>query len=87
MTKINYNLFVSRKRFNIYKWIKNTKNNSYEDLCIFLDTRDVEHPDISYFKNILKIIEKENNQLEELSKNKVEEEKPKKRKYTKKKKD
>jgi len=87
MTKINYNLFVNRKRFNIYKWIKGTKNNSYEDLCLFLNSRDVESPDKAYFKNIVKIIEKENKQLEELSKNKIEEEKTKKRKYNRKKKE
>ena len=41
MANIKYEIFQSRKRFNIVKWIKANRNKTYEDFKSFLNIKNV----------------------------------------------
>ena len=52
-SKIKYKMFLSRKKFNVINWIKNTKNANYELFCSFLESRNVIAPGLEYFNKAL----------------------------------
>jgi len=58
MANIKYEIFQSRKRFNIVNWIKANNNKSYEDFKSFLNTKSVIAPSEEYFQKALSSIEK-----------------------------
>jgi len=58
MANIKYEIFQSRKRFNIVKWIKANRNKTYEDFKSFLNTKSVIAPSEEYFQKVLSSIEK-----------------------------
>ena len=69
-------MFLSRKKFNVINWIKNTKNANYELFCIFLESRNVIAPGLEYFNKALdfydkNVIKKETKVFEPVKKTKV----------------
>ena len=47
-------MFQARKRFSLKNWITANKNKTYEDLKLFLETRDVLPPSERLFLSISK---------------------------------
>jgi hypothetical protein len=70
-------MFQARKRFSLKNWISANKNKTYEDLKLFLESRDVLPPSEDLFSNILKssmsdiIVEKSETVVEEISQEEV----------------
>ena len=54
MKKIKYKVFVSRKKFNILSWIKNSSIKTYESFSQFLSNRNVSSPGIEYWDKAIK---------------------------------
>lgn len=55
MTKqLKYNIFCSRKRFNILSWLKIANDKTYSTFCDFLKSRNVMPPDEDYFNRALR---------------------------------
>ena len=77
-SKIKYNMFLNRKKFNVINWIKNTKNANYELFCSFLESRNVITPGLEYFNKALdfygkNVMKKETKVFEPIKETKVEE--------------
>ena len=51
--KIKYNIFKSRKNFNIINWIKNAPEKTYNSFLSYLNKRNISPPNSDYFNKAL----------------------------------
>ena len=56
---INFNLFCSRRRFNLEKWIESTDRNSYQDLEKLLINLSVCPPSEDFFISVKSKVDKQ----------------------------
>jgi hypothetical protein len=51
--KIKYNIFSSRKNFNIINWIRSSTEKTYNSFVLYLNNRNIIPPNAEYFEKAL----------------------------------
>jgi len=70
MSNIKFEIFRSRKKFNIINWLKQSKDKSYESFVSFLESKSVVSPGQEYFKKAVDLLDSMNKREESFQESK-----------------
>jgi len=70
MANIRFEIFRSRKKFNIINWLKQSKDKSYESFVAFLERKSVVSPGQEYFKKAVDLLDSMNKREESFQESK-----------------
>ena len=70
MANIRFEIFRSRKKFNIISWLKKSKDKSYESFVSFLESKSVASPGKEYFKKAVDLLDSMNKREESFQESK-----------------
>ena len=70
MANIRFEIFRSRKKFNIINWLKQSKDKSYESFVAFLERKSVVSPGKEYFKKAVDLLDSMNKREESFQESK-----------------
>ena len=70
MSNIKFEIFRSRKKFNIINWLKQNKDKSYESFVTFLESKSVVSPGQEYFKKAVDLLDSMNKREESFQESK-----------------
>ena len=70
MANIRFEIFRSRKKFNIISWLKKSKDKSYESFVAFLESKSVVSPGQEYFKKAVDLLDSMNKREESFQESK-----------------
>lgn len=70
MANIRFEIFRSRKKFNIISWLKQSKDKSYESFVAFLERKSVVSPGQEYFKKAVDLLDSMNKREESFQESK-----------------
>ena len=75
MANIKFEIFRSRKRFNILNWLRRNKDVSYESFVSYLEAKSVMTPGREYFDKALELFESTKKREEQFQESKKVEDK------------
>jgi hypothetical protein len=70
MANIRFEIFRSRKKFNIISWLKKSKDKSYESFVSFLESKSVVSPGKEYFEKAVDLLDSINKREESFQESK-----------------
>ena len=70
MANIRFEIFRSRKKFNIISWLKRSEDKSYESFVSFLESKSVVSPGKEYFEKAVDLLDSMNKREESFQESK-----------------